>query len=221
MKKDFFNGNIKPQYLSYMWTSIITITVVFFGCSGLFLFLCFNGNADANTRLFLLVLAVALILIGVGYLLGSLWVIRTYPKCKKIAKCFFNSDRYFANSDSDEFRGHWRGKIAYDLVVQAAEQNEGLENIKYPRKYKIYIILTIICLVLSFIYLAVACIVVKNIDVLPTIMQNEHGIIAVFVIVEALNFILSLIFAFRVKKIREITIKEFREKQYMRNEIKK
>ena len=213
MKKDFFNGNIKPQYLSYMWTSIITITVVFFGCSGLFLY--FKGNADANTRLFLLILAVASFLIGVGYLFGSLFVIRTHPKYKKFTKCFFNSDRYFANSDSDEFRGHRRGKIAYDLVVQAAEQNEGLENIKYPKEYRKNIILTIICLVLSFIYLAVACIVVKNIDMLPPILQNEHGIITVFIIVEAVNFILSFIFAFRVKKIREITIKEYRKKQYM------
>ena len=32
-----------------------------------------------------------------------------------------NSDCYFVESDSKEFHGHWRGRAAFDMVVQAAE----------------------------------------------------------------------------------------------------
>ncbi len=217
MKKDFFNGNIKREFVSHIWTTIIIVAVIFFGCGGLFLYLSFFGNLDNATSLFLLVFGVALCLFGIWYSFGTIWVIRKYPKYRKITKWFLNSECYFVDGDSKEFHGHWRGRVAFDIVTQVAEQNKGLADIKYPKKYRRYIVLAIIGIVLMFVYIAVTYIALENIGSFPQAFQNEGIIFGVLAIVEVTNIILSFIFAFQVKKIREETIKEYREKQCMNN----
>ena len=64
-----------------------------------------------------------------------------------------------------------------------------------------------------FAYLAVALIILDNIDVLPKAIQNESIIFAILVVIEAIDLILSFVFAFRVKNIRKAAIDEFRKIQ--------
>lgn len=213
MKKDFFNGNIKCQFVSYIWTTIIIVAVIFFGCSGLFLYLSFAGNLGQATSLLLLVFGVVSFLFGIWYSLGTIFIIRKYPKYKKITKLFFNSDYYFVGSDSKEYRGRWRGKNAFYMADQLAEQNADLQNIKYPKQYRIFTVLTIIGIVLLFANIVVVWLALENIDILPKSFQSEDAIFVIFMVTEIIDVVLSFAFAFRIKKIRETTIKVYREKQ--------
>ena len=98
----------------------------------------------------------------------------------------------------------------FDAFTQLTEQSEYLENIKYPKKYRVFICLTIIGVILEFVYIAVAYIVLENVESLPKVLQNEYIVFAVFMIIEVLNTVLSFVFAFRIKKIRKETIEEYR-----------
>ena len=83
LKKDIFNGNIKHEYVSYTWTSIILLTVIFLGCGTLFLFFSFSDFSDAETSILLLTLGITSCLIGILYPIGAIFTIRKYPKYKK------------------------------------------------------------------------------------------------------------------------------------------
>ena len=210
-KKDFFNGNIKHEYISYIWTSLIVLVLVFFGFGGMFLYLSLSDMvAYRPTAIFLLCLGIAACLFGSWFVGGTIFVIRKYPKYKKITKWFLNSDCYFVDSNSKEYRGHWRGKAAFDMVTQIAEQNKDLENIKYPKQYTIFIILTVIGTILMFVNIVVVWLLVENISILPQVLQNEYTILTLFVISEMLDIILTLVIAFKIKNIRKATIKAYR-----------
>ena len=213
MKKDFFNGNIKRKFVSYIWTSIIIIAVSFFGCSGLFLYCFFAASADNTARILLLVLCVVSFLLGVWYSFGTIFIIRKYPKYKKITKWFLNTDYYFVGSDSKEFYGHWRGKSAFAAVISIADQNEIFINIKYPKKYYAYIWATAIGIILMFVDLISAFLCLSNIEKLPQCLQNEGTIFIFFMLLEVIFMVISAVFAFRVKKVREITRKEYSKKR--------
>ena len=213
MKKDFFNGNIKNQFVSYVWTTIIIVAVIFFGCGGLFLYLSFSGNSDRATSILFLVLGVVSFLFGIWYSFGTIFVIRKYPKYKKITRWFFNSDYYFVDCDPKEYRGHWRGKPAFSAVTSIADQNEAFIDIRYPKKYYGYVWATVIGIVLMFVNLIVSCWVLSNIEELPLYLQSEEIVFSFFILLEVVLITLSFVFAFRVKKIREVTRKEYLEKQ--------
>lgn len=213
MKKDFFIGNIKNQFVSYVWTSIIIVAVIFFGCGGLFLYLSFSGNSDRATNILFLVLGVVSFLFGIWYSFGTFFVIRKYPKYKKFTRWFLNSDYYFVDRDSKEYRGHWRGKPAFSAVTSIADQNEAFIDIKYPKKYCGYVWATVIGIVLMFVNLIVSFWVLSNIGELPLYLQSEEIVFSFFMLLEVVLITLSFVFAFRVKKIREVTRKEYLENQ--------
>ena len=179
LKKDFFNGNIKHQYVSYIWTTIIIVALVFFGCGGLFLYISLFGNTDRATSLLLLVFGVVSCLFGVWNSFGTFFFIRQYPKHKKMTKLFLNSDCYFVDSASNEYLGNsstLRGrmnKAAFDMVTHTAEQNKGLEGIKYPKTYGTFITLTIVGIFFLFFNLLSVCLALENLSVLPPIFQSE------------------------------------------------
>lgn len=215
MKKDIFNGNIKRKYVSYIWTTIIVVAVIFFSCGGLFLY--FGNKDEANSR-WLLLLGTISFLLGIWYSVGTIFIIRKYPKYKKISKWFLNSDYYFIDCDSKEYHGHWRGKPAFYAVTSIVDQNEIFIDIKYPKKYYVYIWATVIGIIFMFVNPIVAYFSLSAVDILPLYLQNEVIIFSFFMLLEVLIMALSFVFAFRVKKIREITRKEYLEKMSERDE---
>ena len=218
LKKDLFNENIKREYVSYIWATIITAALAFFGCGGLFLYISLFGNTDNNTSLLLLVFGVVSCLFGIWYSFGTFFFIRQYPKHKKMTKLFLNSDCYFVDSNSKEYHGHWRRRTAFNAVTAIAEQNKDLVDIRYPKTYGIFIILSIVGIFFMFFNILLVWLALKNISALPHGFQSEDVIFAVFIVVEVVDMILSFVFAFRVKKIREKTIDEYRAEQ-RKNEL--
>ena len=210
MKKDFFNGKIKREFVSYIRYKIIIAAVMFFGMGGFFLYFYFLGNLSRETRILVLVFAVTLFLFDIFRSFGTVFIIQKYPKYKNITKCFLNSECYFVDRDSTQFYGRPEERALFDAFTQLTEQSEYLENIKYPKKYRVFICLTIIGVILEFVYIAVAYIVLENVESLPKVLQNEYIVFAVFMIIEVLNTVLSFVFAFRIKKIRKETIEEYR-----------
>ncbi len=213
-KKDIFNGMIKKEYFSYILVSMIFLTLLFLGVGGLVLGVGIWANAGPTSSIMVMrILGIALILLGFAYFFITVLVIRKYPKYEKLRRIVLNSDIYFVDGTSKEFRGRRRDRAVFEMVTQAAEQNKDLASIKYPKKYKIYVALTVIGIVLMFIYIAIAYILLENIESLPAVLQNEAVIFGVFMIVWVVNIILSFVFAFRVKKIREAVRREYRRKK--------
>lgn len=222
MKKDLFNGKIKREYIGYIWFSIILGTVIFIGTGALLLVTVLQrepGSADWNA---LLSISIFFCLIGVVFFFGELFVIRRYPKSQKFIKCFFNSDRYFVDNDSKNYYGTWKGKRAFELITSATEQNKGLKDIKYSKKCQVYLTLAIIGVALMFVYMGVAYVAIENLDKLPVALQTEGLLFAALIIAEVLDVVLSFVFAFRVRKIKKETVREYiikyRENKNMANE---
>ena len=213
MNKGLFKGNIKHECVSFIWTTILLVVFIFLSVGSLLLYSAFQHEPDSLDRIGFLAFSILFYLFGILYLFFTIFVIRKYPEYPKLRGLCLNSDYYFVGSDSKEFHGHRRGRGTFHMLRQVASQNEGLENIKYPRQYKIYIALTVVGIVLMFEYLAVALIILDNIDVLPKAIQNESIIFAILVVIEAIDLILSFLFAFRVKNIRKAAIDEFRKIQ--------
>lgn len=213
MKKGLFKGNIKYEYVSFVWTTIFLVVFVFAGVGSLLLYSAFQHEAGSVDRNGFLVFSVLFYLVGILYFFITIFVIRKYPKYAKLRRLCLNFDYYFVGNDSKEFHGHWRGKFSYSAVTHIGDQNKGLEDIKYPKKYWGYLVLTIIGIVLTFAYIAIVAIILENINVLPEVIRNEGAVFAMFIAVEILNLTLSFVFAFRVKSIRRATIDEFRKSQ--------
>ncbi len=212
MKKGIFNGNIKHAYISSIWVSIILVAFIGAGVGTLLLYAALQKEPGSADRCGILIFSVFAYLYGVLFPALAVFAIRKYPKYPRLRKMCFNSDYYFVGNDTKEFHGHGRGRAAFYTAAQLAEQNTGLENIKYPKKYKVYIVLTIIGIVLMFAYLAFTYIALENMDMLPKAFQREEVIFAALIILEVFNMILSFVFAFRVKNIRKATIDEYRKK---------
>ena len=161
------------------------------------------------------------------YLFLELLVVRRFPKYTKLRRILFNSDIYFADSTSNEYFGRSRtlrgrmNKAAFDMVTHIAEQNKDLEGIKYPKTYVTFIILTIAGIFFIFFNILVACLALENLSALPLVFQSEGVVFAIFISLELADLILSFVFAFRVKKIREITIDEYRAEQRKKKESDK
>ncbi len=213
MKKDAFNGKIKHEFVAYMWTSIIVVAVTCLGCGSLFLYIAMMKQSDTVDRIVFLILAVLTYFAGVIVPSLIIFAIRNYPKYPKLRKACLNSDCYFVGSESNEFRGHRRGKAAFAAANYLAEQNKGLENIKYPKKYTLFITLLIVGIAFSFGIIAAVWLFRKNLEALSSEIQGI--IFGAFLVTEIACMALNFLLAFRIKKIRETTIKEYRES--MRN----
>jgi len=210
VKKDIFNGNIKREFFSYMLISYAVETVVFCGIGALLILLSFANNVTNGAAIFLLMLGIASCVFGVWYIVVSLFVIRTYPKHKRLTRFFFNSDCYFVGSDSKEFWGHRWGRASFARFTRAAENNKGLEDIKYPKAYKIYGALTAVCCFLMLAFPITPWILLECVDMTPT---YEAIVLAVCIGAAVLNAVLGFVFAFRVKRIRKQTIEAYRNEQ--------
>ncbi len=213
MKKGLFKGNIKHEYVSYIWTTIFLVVFIFVSVGSLLLYSAFQHESGSIDRNGLLIFSVFCYLFGILYVSLTIFVIRKYPKYPKLRRLCLNSDYYFVSNDSKEFHGHWRGKSSFNAATRIGDQNKGLENIKYPIKYKVYTALTVIGIILTFVYIAIVAVILENINVLPEAIRSEGVVFAIFIAIEILNLILSFVFAFRVKNIRKVTIDEFRKGQ--------
>ena len=214
MKKGLFKGNIKHEYISYIWITILLVTFIFVSAGSLLLYSAFQHESGSIDRNGLLIFSIPFYLFGVLYFFLTIFVIRKYPKYPKLRRRLcLNSDYYFVGNDSKKFHGHWRGRFSFSAVTYIGGQNKGLEGIKYPPKYRVYIALTVMGIVLIFAYIAITAVILKNIEVLPGTIRSEGFVFAIFIVVEILNLILSFLFAFRVKNIRKATIDEFRKSQ--------
>ena len=197
MKKDIFGGNIKREYFSYVLFTIVFGPLISIGVGALCtygLFQIESGAFDIKWY-FSIGLTAFFYLFGILYFLLSIFAIRKYPKYPKLRSMLLNSDSYFVGNNSKEYRGHWRGRAAFDAVTHIAEQNKGLENIKYPKKYKRYIILTIIGIVLMFAFIFITWKVTENIELLPKAFQNKYVIFGSFAVAEITDIVLSFILA--------------------------
>ena len=213
MKKGLFKGNIKHEYVSYIWTTILLVVFIFVSVGSLLLYSAFQHEYGSIDRSGFLAFSIVFYLFGVLYPLLIIFVIRKYPKYQKLRRLCLNSDYYFVGSDSKDFHGHWRGRSAFGAVTHIGDQNKGIENIKYPQKYRVYIALTVMGIVLMFAYIAITAVILGNIEVLPEAIRSEGFVFAICLVVEILNLILSFLFAFRVKNIRKATIDEYRKSQ--------
>lgn len=212
MKKGFFKENIKREYISYVWFSIILVAVIGISVGSLMVYVALHQERPVDQYV-ALIIGTFCYLYGVVFPALTIFAIRKYPKCPKLRRLCLNSDYYFVGNDSKKFHGHWRGRYSWGAVTHIGDQNKGLEDIKYPKKYRVYIVLTIMGIVLMFAYIAIATIVLENIELLPEVIRNEGFVFAILLVVEILNLILSFMFAFCVKKIRKDTIDEFRKSQ--------
>lgn len=211
MKKDIFKGKIKPEYISYIWFTIIFVALISFSVASLVLYSAIQHEIGSFDRNGLLIFSVFIYLIGVLYSILTIVSIRKYPKYPKLRRFCLNSDEYFIGSNSKEFHARWRGKYAFNMVTQAAEKNKGLENIKYPKKYKVYLILCILGIIFMFVNIIGCFLLIENITILPKKLQSEGIIVVVFIAAEIIDMILSFVFAFRVKNIRKAVIDEYRK----------
>jgi len=122
-----------------------------------------------------------------------------------------NSDRYFVGSDSKEYDVLLRSEIPFHMVARAAERNKGLESIRYPKRYKVYIAFSITGVVMIFLNLVGCILLMENITLLPQNLQSEGLVFAVFAVIEIVVMVLTFVFAFRVKNIRKAVIDEYRK----------
>ena len=213
MKKGLFKGNIKHEYVSYIWITIFLDLFIFVGAGSLLLYSAFQHESGSIDRNGLLIFSIPCYLFGILYFFLTIFVIRKYPKYPKLRRLCLNSDYYFVGSDSKDFHGHWRGRSSFGAVTHIGDQNKGLEGIKYPPKYRVYIVLTVMGIVLMFAYIAITAVILENITVLPETIRSEVVVFAILIAVEIVNLILTFVFAFRVKNIRKATIDEFRKSQ--------
>ena len=213
MKKGLFKGNIKHEYVSYIWITIFLDLFIFVGAGSLLLYSAFQHESGSIDRNGLLIFCIPCYLFGILYFFLTIFVIRKYPKYPKLRRLCLNSDYYFVGSDSKDFHGHWRGRSSFGAVTHIGDQNKGLEGIKYPPKYRVYIVLTVMGNVLMFAYIAITAVILENITVLPETIRSEVVVFAILIAVEIVNLILTFVFAFRVKNIRKATIDEYRKSQ--------
>ena len=211
MKKDMFNGKIKHEYIAYVWVTIVLFTLIFIGVGSLILYSAFqygSGSADRNG---LLLFGILFCIIGVSYFVLAIVSARRYPQYPRLRRLCFNADVYFAGSDSTEYRGHWWGIPAFCMVTHIAGQNKGLENIKYPLKYKVYIALCILGIGMMFANIWWFAFLMDNLDVLPRNLQDEGLVFGAFIVLEIVSVVLSFVFAFRVKNIRKTMVDKYKK----------
>ena len=152
MKRDIFHGKIRKEYYSYILVYMIFFLLLLVGVGALCVCAAIWGMKSNSMEERLLVAAfgaIALVLAAV-YLFLELLVIRRFPKYEKIRRALFNSDRYFTESNSDEYygRNRWRDKTAFEMVGVFAEAEKGMGS-KRPARYTVYIALVIVMSVLG------------------------------------------------------------------------
>lgn len=89
MKKDIFNGKIKPEHATSVFVSMILACVVYLACAILFLCLgLFYDKVEYAARIVLFVVSGLSFLFSVLYPTATILCVRTYPKYRKLTHFF-------------------------------------------------------------------------------------------------------------------------------------
>lgn len=98
MKKDIFNGKVKPEYTTSVLVSIILSSVVYLACAILFLCLgLFYNKVENAARIVLYVVSGVCFIFAVIYPTVTVTCVRTYPKHEKMTHVFVKP--YFLNNE--------------------------------------------------------------------------------------------------------------------------
>ena len=100
MKKDIFNEKIAAEYKGMVKVTLILTPAVFIFC-GVFLLLIaiFYNNIEYDARVFTYILATASICAGVAYPFITLYLIRIYPKHRKVTRQFLQENVFRKDND--------------------------------------------------------------------------------------------------------------------------
>ena len=165
MKKDIFNGKIKKEYFSYILGYMIFFALLFVIGGALCIYAFVWGTSGEHVLI--TVFGVVCLLLGGGYVFPQLFVIRNFPKYPKLRRIMFNSDIYFTDSTSNEYRGGSRtiqgrmNKAAFELVTSFTEMEKGMGN-KKPIRYTVYLALMLFISVLGLVALFVMPLLFEN-----------------------------------------------------------
>ncbi len=202
MKRDIFHGKIKKEYFSYILVYMIFFLLLLVGVGILCVCAAVWGmkSNSMGERLLIAVFGAVTLVLAVVYLFLELLVIRRFPKYERIRRALFNSDRYFTESDSDEYygRNRRRDRIAFELVGVFAEAEKGMGS-KRPARYTVYIALVIVMSVLGLADLVVMPMLYENGVALADLSDGEFALFYFFVAI--LCIALAMFFlsrAFRV-----------------------
>ena len=89
MKKDIFNGKIATEYNGFVKFTLIFPPVILILCGVMFLLVAlFYENVEYVARIFLFYVSSLAIIAGISYPLITLYLIKIYPKHRKITKHF-------------------------------------------------------------------------------------------------------------------------------------
>lgn len=89
MKKDIFNGKIKPEYSKSIKFFLVFASIIFCAVATFFLLLALlYGNIDYGGKIVMFVMSGVSYLAAVLYPLISVLCVRTYPKHKKLTNFF-------------------------------------------------------------------------------------------------------------------------------------
>ena len=89
MKKDIFNGKIATEYNGFVKFTLIFPPVILILCGVMFLLVAlFYENVEYVARIFLFCVSSLAIIAGISYPLITLYLIKIYPKHRKITKHF-------------------------------------------------------------------------------------------------------------------------------------
>jgi len=180
--KDVFRGNLKKEYRSYIVTSMIFVCVLFCLMGVAMAFVAVRMAADDQREWWESVicgaLSIAGLAFGISYPMLGIFVIRKYPKYKRLRGALFNSDYYFVGDNSKKCN---TGSAAFGFITDVAEQEQRVGK-KLPFKYK----LNIFFLFLMF-FVFVACIVGffligANQDAMSKVYAERAGIVVTLAI---------------------------------------
>lgn len=175
MKKDIFNGKVKKEYISYLLTSYIVISVLFLPMAGVCCVMFVKAPVEGK---FIIGLAtLACVYLAVINPILTLFVIRQYPRYASLRKSLINSDIYFTDSTSNEYFGGTgtlrgrRNRAAFELVTAFVDVEKGMGD-KQPIQYKVYNILSIFMSVLGLTILIALPLLYMNGVIQPKLPHN-------------------------------------------------
>lgn len=202
MKRDIFHGKIKKEYFSYILVYMIFFLLLLVGVGVLCACAAIWGmkSNSMGERLLIAGFGTVTLVLAVVYLYLELLVIRRFPKYERIRRALFNSDRYFTESDSDEYygRNRRRDQIAFEMVGVFAEAEKGMGS-KRPARYTVYIALVIAMSALGIADLVVMPMLYEEGIALADLSDGEFALFYFFVAI--LCIALAMFFlsrAFRV-----------------------
>lgn len=216
LKKDIFKGKVKKEYVSYLLVTIILMTTLGVGLGGAFLYVGVAAYLTDPSKgaVVLGVVGAAIFAYGVLFCIGAMLSAREYPKYERIRKWLWNSDCYFTECNTKEYRGTRRGRLAFEVATQAAERNALSEGVKLPRSHTIYTVLAIVSGVMEVASIVGMVLLGANDAICPVFLQDDRVLCLVFVPAMLISLFLMLFFVIQGEKVKENAIMEHLEKTW-------